>query len=69
MNVEKKNLQQLGLVVAVGLMSSDQPLRTTNNILPAFWLRNHLLRMGEPDSGKQKRVRNRGRGKHVQYAI
>lgn len=33
----EKNLQQLVLVVAVGLMSSEQPLRTTNHILLVFW--------------------------------
>lgn len=33
----EKNLKQLVLVVAVGLMSSDQPLRTTNHILLVFW--------------------------------
>ena len=62
MNVKrKKKLQQLGLIVTVGLMSSDQPLRTTNHILLVFWLCNHLLRMGQPDIEKQEKARNRRR--------
>lgn len=47
--MDVKKLQQLGLVVSVGLMSSEQPLRN-NHLAP-----NHLLRMEEPDSEKQKK--------------